>query len=373
MDQGKEIPMTKKQSDLIAKVYYKDGYVLGRQHLFDYLKTNYKNFPSERQVGRWLKDQKLNQLYEPTRKGGSVQSFKPTTPFNSMSADLIDFTNKPAQQYRYILVVIDNFSRFMFVQPLTSKTAKTTAKGMEMILNKLKREFNKVPRYILGDDGSEFKGAYIDLLKSYSPPIEKRRTLGGQPQSNGLVERANGKLKMIMAKNKEINKGTWKDNLQQAVEVYNTSLNRTIGMTPKKASTLSRQEAQILRDKVAETLKEENRERPTDYEIGDNVRIKIAKGKLDKSSTPNWSAAIYKIRNVIKGKSSKATRYLIEGKQNDQQYTRNDIQLIEGTPKDIPVKTKAQTRSTVKQADGPRQSQRLVTGLGKGGQPQNNK
>ena len=69
-------------------------------------------------------------------------------------------------------------------------------------------EQGRRPRYVQADDGPEFKGDYAKLLSNLK--IEKRRTLAGQPQSNGLVERANGKLKQIIFKNKEIFKGTWK-------------------------------------------------------------------------------------------------------------------------------------------------------------------
>ena len=42
----------------------------------------------------------------------------PRRPFHSLSLDLIDKSNKPSYnkglQYRYILVIIDNFSRYIF-------------------------------------------------------------------------------------------------------------------------------------------------------------------------------------------------------------------------------------------------------------------
>eukprot|EP01046_Picozoa_sp_COSAG06_P009457 COSAG06_NODE_495_length_15047_cov_11.349478_1_plen_465_part_00 len=358
------VPLTPTQEKMISSLYYKQGYTLGRTNLFEVLQAKHKTeAPSERQVGRWLKDQKLNQLFQPTRRSGAVQSFKPTKPFYGMSADLIDFTNKQAMQYRYILVVIDNFSRFMFTEAMTSKEASKTAKAMEKILDKVKTQFKAIPKYVLGDDGSEFKGDYITLLKSRG--IEKRRTLGGQPQSNGLVERANGKLKQILMKNIKIFGGTWHTHLERVTKIYNDSPNRTIGFTPEQASVLTGKGAQKLRDNVASTLKEENRTRPPDHKVGMKVRIKIAKGKLDKMSTPNWSESTYVIRHVIPGQGSKAPRYLIEGKQDDQQYTRNDIQVIEGKIKDIP-----QTVKKSKVPTGPKRSQRLVTGLGKGGQPQ---
>ena len=356
MEKTREKQLNKQQEQLINRIYYDEGYTLGRNNLFNKLKT-YKNHPSERQVGRWLKEQKLNQLYESTRvSSGSVQSFKPSKPFFNLSADLIDFTNKPAKQFRYILIVIDNFSRYLFAEPITAKTADKVASAMTKILKRIKTQFRKEVKYILSDDGSEFKGAYIQLLDKNN--IVKRRTLGGQPQSNGMVERANGKLKIIMAKNKKINGGSWLDNLAKSVNVYNDSFNRTIGMTPTQASVLKRTEYSELKENVQETLKEEKRERKPDYNEGDKVRLKITKGKLDKSSTPNWSETVYKIRKVIKGRGSIASKYLITNKDDDQRFGRNDLQIIEGKIKDIPEKKKVRTRATTKKQTAPRRSSR---------------
>jgi hypothetical protein len=61
------------------------------------------------------------------------------------------------------------------------------------------------PAYVQSDDGSEFKSLFTEVLNNRK--IKNIRTLGGQPQSNGLVERANGKLKMLLTKNQYTQKG----------------------------------------------------------------------------------------------------------------------------------------------------------------------
>ena len=86
----------------------------------------------------------------------------------------------------------------MYVEAMTGKTAKKTANAMSKILDKVEEEQDRRPRYVQADDVSEFKGDYAKLLSDLK--IEKRRTLDGQSQSNGLVERANGKLKQISLK-----------------------------------------------------------------------------------------------------------------------------------------------------------------------------
>ena len=49
---------------LMKKYYYEDGYTFGRDAFFELLKAEHpENHPSKRDVNKWLKSQKLHQLY----------------------------------------------------------------------------------------------------------------------------------------------------------------------------------------------------------------------------------------------------------------------------------------------------------------------
>ena len=82
----------------------------------------------------------------------------------------------------------------MYCESITTKEPVKTTPAMEKILKQIFQEHKKTPKYIISDDGSEWKSIFDTMLKGYN--IDRRRTLGGQPQANGLVERSNGKLKM---------------------------------------------------------------------------------------------------------------------------------------------------------------------------------
>ena len=356
-DTGHEkLRLRKLDIERLNKVYYKEGYTLGRDTLYDIMKQKYKDPPTKRGIMAWLKEQKLHQLYLQPKQVDSVQSFKPYKPLNSLSADLIDFTNKPSQLFRYILVVVDNFSRFMFSRALTSKKASTTAKGMADILDEIRETYKKVPKYILSDDGSEFKGDYITLLEERG--IRKKRTLAGAPQSNGMAERANGKLKMLLSQNKEIFKGTWKTHLVKATRIYNEYKNRSTGYSPQDAIELTGKDLDKVRANVKKVQINEERARAPDYKVGDRVRLKIPKGKLDKMSTPNWTDTIFKIAKVIRNDATISTKYQIEGKPDDKRYSRSDLQIIRGKVVPIPVDEKAEAKKQ-EEEDKPRKSERL--------------
>ena len=120
------------------------------------------------------------------------------------------------------------------------------------------------------------------MLKGYN--IDRRRTLGGQPQANGLVERSNGKLKMLIAKNMKINGGSWYDNLSKSLNAYNNQYIRTTQYTPNQALELKGEDQKKLVNNVEDKHKiEVNNEKiviRTDYKVGDKIRVKLNKGTM---------------------------------------------------------------------------------------------
>ena len=85
-------------------------FVHGRNRLYNDMKSSYPGvFDSRDAIGEWLKYQEVNQFFQYQKKPKVVSSMIPRRPFHSLSLDLIDKSNK------YILVIIDDFSRYIFV------------------------------------------------------------------------------------------------------------------------------------------------------------------------------------------------------------------------------------------------------------------
>ena len=78
----------------------------------------------------------------------------------------------------------------------------------------------------------------------------------------------------------------------------NTSLNRSIKMTPKAALSLDKAGRAKLRANVLGSQKQGNRAAKPPHKIHTAVRIKINKSVLGKSTTPSWSSKIYKIEQI---------------------------------------------------------------------------
>ena len=91
-------------------------------------------------------------------------------PFDRLSLDLIDKSNKPSYKRVYnivifqlwlisfILVMIDKFSRYIFCYSLISKSPSTTSIALEKFFNDLEATFpNHEPiRFMHMDNGTEF-------------------------------------------------------------------------------------------------------------------------------------------------------------------------------------------------------------------------
>jgi len=340
-----DLTVSKEDAGKLKKEFYDNGYTLGRDGLWHHMKTVYGEdaAPSRRATMKWLKRQKVQQVFAGTRKGGLTNFFRPKSPFDSISADLIDFNYKPSNHgggtpKRYILVVIDNFSRKMFPQAITAKTAVSTSAGMKKVIEQIKREHGDEAiakiRYIGTDDGPEFKGAFDEYLNSLSIP--RRRSLGGHPQQQGLVERSNGKLKMTLAKLIKIKGSNWGKWLPKATEVYNNQLIRTTGFTPNEAMALPQDQWKRLIDNVKGGQDKNVAVSKNKFKVGDEVRIKLTKGKLGKSSTPNWSADVFTIADIKSNRNPQISdKYLIKDKPQDQLYSKNDLQKVIATD-DIP-------------------------------------
>ena len=76
--------------------------------------------------------------------------------------DLKDYGPKNNRGYRYVLVVIDNFSKIVWTVPLKNKNAQTIKDAFENMIINPKRK----PDLIEGDRGKEFyNNIFQDFLK----------------------------------------------------------------------------------------------------------------------------------------------------------------------------------------------------------------
>ncbi|GFX96802.1 hypothetical protein TNCV_1648371 [Trichonephila clavipes] len=113
---------------------------------------------------------------------------RPELPFQVVNMDLIGPIDPPSSKgHKYILCLVDQHTRWGEAVPLTSLNAKVICEALLSIFSR-----TRIPNAVASDNGTNFAA---DLTKEFEKRIgsSPRFSCPGYPQSNGLVERFNGK------------------------------------------------------------------------------------------------------------------------------------------------------------------------------------
>jgi transposase InsO family protein len=112
------------------------------------------------QVKNWLESQEPYTLHAPLRKRFQRNFYKVSKINDTFQADLCDIQKyaKESDNYRYILTVIDVFSKYAWTNPLKDKSAKSIEIAFEEILK------NSAADNLMTDSRKEFTNATIKTL-----------------------------------------------------------------------------------------------------------------------------------------------------------------------------------------------------------------
>ena len=190
--------------------------------------------------------------------------------------------------YRYLLMVIDVFSKYGWIVPLKDKKGESVTEAFETIFKEGRR-----PQYLWVDKGKEFYNKHLkDLLEKngihmYSTENEEK---------SSVVERWNRTIKSKMWKQFTVQGNTmYLDILPKLVKQYNNTKHSSTKMTPVEASKKSNEGTvyfNLYGD--TETLKQKPK-----FKTGDKVRIsKYKRNVFDKGYTPNWTEEVFTVDKI---------------------------------------------------------------------------
>lgn len=216
------------------------------------------------------------------------------------AGDLVDMSEwkKENDNYKYMLNVIDVFSRYAWSVPLKTKTSKEVLSAFKKIIEE---NFNNTPKRLWTDKGTEFYNKDFEAFLK-SKDINLYSTYGEFKASP--VERFNRTLKTIMWKRfTEENTRRWVDMLPELMAEYNDREHSVIKMTPTEAHNLTKEEEKELMKKLYTNLYKEKalskvKKMKPKFKVGDWVRISRVKGIFEKGYHPNWSQEIFKVVGV---------------------------------------------------------------------------
>lgn len=281
---------------LLSGIYYKlpkSASFTGYNRLLEEVKKRRLQITGK-DVKKWLQKQEVYTLHKQRKLRF------PRLKYNSMniddvwSIDLMDMQNISRFNYkqRYILAVIDNFSRYAWCVPMKDKKSDTVLKSFQKNFKKTKRR----PLNILSDQGKEF------VSRQFKTFLEKNSinfyTANDPATKASICERFIRTVKTLIYKYLTFkNTNKYVDVLDELVNIYNNRKHRAIGCAPKE----------VNENNILTIWKYMNRhgyknifnEKKPKFNVGTLVRISNPKRSFEKGYTKQWSNEIFSVVKVI--------------------------------------------------------------------------
>ena len=216
-----------------------------------------------------------NELHKPIIRKFNKRKVYSSFKDNIWGADLADMQllSKLNKGIKYILCVIDLFSKYAFVVLLKDKKGISIVNAFQSFLNKSKRKPNKI--WI--DKGSEFYNAsFKRWLQDSDIVMYSTSNEGKSVVAERFIRMLKSKIYKYMT---SIYKNVYIDKLNTIVNKYNNTHHTTIKMKPID-----------VKDKDPK------------FKVGDHVRISKYKNIFAKGYMPNWSEEVFvigRIKNTV--------------------------------------------------------------------------
>jgi hypothetical protein len=308
------------ERDTVLKGIYEDiktGVGQGIDLFYKRVRDKYLNIRRS-DVSAFLKSQKVYQITRPQNHiiNKPILALSPNNRWGIDCINLVSYASSNGgidAGYKFILTVVDYFSRKTWLRPLKAQTAVNVRNQLINIV----AETKTYPKIIQADNGSEFKAETSQWMKDNN--ITYIKTLSYSPESNGLVEGTNKKVRNVL---REImirtDSRNWTTHLQTTANLLNSQMNGTTKRTPdsiwKEGHELQgEQDRATIRRHEQRIINAVKNNPTTEYKVGDFVRVKMGtlyssvrkllKSGDRKNVVVNYSPTVYKITNILrKGK-----------------------------------------------------------------------
>ena len=263
---------------------------------------------TQKEVKDFIQRQDTTQLFKAQKKPKHYFPIVAKHKFEILQLDLVDLSNLATanNNYKYLLVAVDVFSRYAFVEPLKNKRAETIAESLDGIIGKTE------PSTINSDQ--EFTSHIIQkFLKERG--IDTQAVEVGDHHKLGIVDRFCRTLREKINKYMAMHNTTrYIDVLPKIVYNYNTSYHSGIKKKPSEVEDDDEEVIKVTNRKYNKAKAEEVK-----FEVGDTVRCILNRAQFDKGTLAHWSKTVHKI--ISKNQHS----YVLD---NDKTYKYYELQLV---------------------------------------------
>lgn len=282
--------------EYLKTIYYDPKHAAsfaGPQKLHQVVQKDGKHKISLYQIRKWLQSQETYSLQR-----GVKHNFKRNRVYvkgidDQFDADLMDMSRfaKYNDNVHFILVVIDVFSKFVWLRPLENKKGPTVARAFEDIFKE-----GRTPSRCRTDKGQEFRS------KSTQKVFAEAGVHHFVSQNEVKVNVAERSIKTIKAKILRYltynNTYRYIDHLQQFADSYNATPHSSIGKAP--ADVTSADELTIWKKlywpKNTPAVKRlKTAQKPFKFKKGDLVRISHLRHVFSREYDQKWTGEIFKV------------------------------------------------------------------------------
>lgn len=300
-----------------------------------------KTGKSQKEVKKFLNQQETYTLHKPARKNFNRERVYVHDIEEQWQADLVEMIpySEENNDFKYLLTVIDCFSKFAWAVPIKNKSGNETLRVFEKLFK------DRKPLKLQTDKGKEFYNTPLNKLFK-SNKINHFST--DSDLKAQIVERFNRTLKEKMWKIFTQNgDNKWIDIIDDLLTNYNNSYHRSIKMTPTNASKKENREIvhkNLYPEKICELDKNK-------FKIGDNVRITKYKSIFDKGYLPNWSSETFVINKVFKNNPCSYELKDLDDELIKGKFYNEELTLFDKQNKDYIVEKilKKRTRNGIKE------------------------
>lgn len=299
-------------TDYLRELYYtpgKPGAYAGPEKLYQAVKQEGKYKIGRQRIRQFLNNEDSYSLYKPIRKTFPRSKVIVNTIDSMWDGDSADVSNIASHNdgYKFLLVLIDIFSRYLFIVPLKNKHHQNIVDGLKLVFQKRRK-----PNTLRTDKGSEFKNRWV---KAFLKKEEIHAIYTQNETKANYAERVIRAMKNLMYRYFMKNR-TYRfiNILQDLVKSYNKRPHRSlVGNAPAYVNKENADEIRlesylsgktkldVNQSKTLGRSKEKKRAKPFfKFKIGDDVRLSQLKHPFQRDYQQKWTEEFFKVNERYK-------------------------------------------------------------------------
>ena len=262
--------------------------------VYRYARKDGKYVLSRDKIRNWLLQQESYAVHRGTRKTFKRRRVIAPYKYYQFDCDTADMSYYTSHNngYKYFVLLIDIFTRYVWTVALKTKTGKEMVKALNSVFSK-----GDKPERLRTDKGTEYLNHH---LQTYLREVGVKHFETQNEPKSSYAERAILSVKTRITKymtHKQTHK--WTDILEKVTQSYNHTYHRSIKQTP--ASYTEKDEAYQWKLQYETLTREPSRKKGRvfhpryKFKVGQSVRISFLRKSFQKQHDERWSREIYRI------------------------------------------------------------------------------